>query len=304
MAVITAALLETLRTQFRRDFQDTYAANDGASFWRTVATEVMSGGKDNTYGWLGDAPELREWIGARVVKDMREHSYSIVNKLYESTVGVQRTDINDDNLGVYRPLMQNMGLEAARHPDRLLAGLIKAGDSTACFDGQNFFDTDHPVNANHDGSGADVSVSNIVAGAGNKWWLLCCDRPLKPFIHQVRERTEFTAKTNPQNSDDVFNLDRYVYGVRSRCNVGYGFWQQAIQSQAPLNQDGFNAAYQMMQEFAGDGGRPLGIVPTHLVVAPNERANARKTIKAMTIDGGDSNTNYEAVTVVEVPWLA
>ncbi|MEX6732518.1 Mu-like prophage major head subunit gpT family protein [Pseudomonas aeruginosa] len=39
----------------------------------------------NTYGWLGQFPKLREWIGQRVIKDMAAQGYQITNKLFEST---------------------------------------------------------------------------------------------------------------------------------------------------------------------------------------------------------------------------
>ena len=31
------------------------------------------------------------------------------------------------------------------HPDELIFNLLKNGFTSPCFDGQNFFDTDHPV---------------------------------------------------------------------------------------------------------------------------------------------------------------
>ncbi len=304
MAIITNAVLNALRTTFRSDFQAAYTAADAASFWREVATEVPSTTASNTYGWLGDFPALREWIGDRAVKDMKEHSYQVTNKEYEATVSVPRAAIEDDELGVYRPMMAEMGNAAARHPDQLVAALIKAGDATLCYDGQNFFDTDHPVAPNHDGTGVAVSVSNKLAGAGTKWWLLSTNRPLKPFMHQVRKKPEFVAKTNPNESDDVFIKNRYLYGVDARCNVGYGFWQQAIQSQATLDEAGFDAAYAAMMSFKGDGDRPLGIMPDKLVVPPSLRSAANKTIERLNADGGASNPNYKAVTVHVVPWLA
>lgn len=307
MAIVTNALLTSLRTQFRQDFQTAYDAAVEASFWRDVATEVPSSTASNTYGWLGDFPDMREWIGDRVIKDMEEHGYAISNKDYEATVGVPRTAIEDDNLGTYRPLMSAMGESAARHPDQLIAELIKTGDAALCYDGQNFFDTDHPVNAEHDGSGADASVSNILAGgvvADPKWFLLCTRRPLKPFIHQVRKRPQFVAKTDPQNSDDVFMKNRYVYGVDARSNVGFGFWQQAIQSRAALDAAAFEAAFRMMAEFKADGGRPLGLMPDMLLVPPALRAAANAVIEKMLIDGGETNPNYKAVDVRIVPWLA
>ena len=56
-----------------------------------IATVVPSTTGSEEYDWLGQLPGLREWIGDRVIKDMKENGYTIANKLYESTVAVKRS---------------------------------------------------------------------------------------------------------------------------------------------------------------------------------------------------------------------
>jgi len=304
MAIITNALLAALQVGFKKTFQTAYDAQVAKTFYMDVCTVVPSSTSSETYGWLKDFPDMREWIGDRVVKDMATEGYSIVNKDYEGTVGVLATKIKDDQLGIYTPMMQHMGQSAANHPDKLTAALIKAGESSLCFDGQNFFDTDHPVFANVDGTGAATTVSNVQAGVNAPWYLLDTTRPLKPFIFQDRETPSFVSKTNPETSDSVFMTNKYMYGVSARRNVGYGFWQCAYQSKDVLNSDNLDLAIQAMMEFKADGGRPLGITPNLLVVPPSLRSAANKTVKVMLGDGGASNPNYEAVDVKVVPWLA
>jgi len=304
MALITAALLAGLRTEVRRQFGDAYAAMQPQTFWNTVAMLVPSSTASNTYDWLGDFPELREWVGDRVIKDMKENAYQITNRLFEGAVGIPRTAIEDDNLGTLGTRIRNMGQAAARHPDKMIADLIKAGHTTTCYDGQYFFDTDHPVAANHDGTGAVTSVANVVAGAGVPWYLLDCSAEMKPFIFQERTKPEFETLEGTKDSDTVFIKDQYLYGIRYRCNAGYGFWQKAYKSQAALTGDNLDAAIAAMMSFKGDGGKPLGITPTHLLVPPAHRAAANKAVKVMFGDGGASNANYQAVEVVVTPWLA
>jgi len=67
----------------------------------------------------------------------------IDNKHFESSLAIKKTDIADDNLGQYGPIMEQLGIEAAHHPDELWFDALELGESTACFDGQFFFDTDH-----------------------------------------------------------------------------------------------------------------------------------------------------------------
>jgi len=306
MAIITPQILAALNTGYRREFQQAYTAESEQTFWRSVATRVPSSGASNTYGWLGDFPSLIEWVGSRTVKDMKAHGYELVNNLYESTVGVPRTAIEDDSFGVYGPLMATMGIEAAQHPDRLVAELIGAAGATLCFDGQNFLDTDHPVYANVDGTGAATTVSNYDddGASGDPLWLLLDTRkPLKPFIFQERTSPEFEAKTDPKSSDTVFDTDTYVYGVRYRCNVGFGFWQMAYGSRNDLTAQNFETYRTAMRKWTADGGRPLGTRPNLCLVSPDNESAARRLFETMVDANGASNPHYKACEVVVTSWL-
>lgn len=301
MPIITPALLSGLRTGFSKAFQDALAATP--TDWEKVATRVPSSSASNTYGWLGQFPTLREWVGDRVLKDMAAQAYQVQNKLYEGTVAVKRTDIEDDNVGVYTPLFSEMGRAAKAHADQLVFALLAAGETTTCYDGQNFFDTDHPVYPNVDGTGTATLVSNLQAGTGPAWYLLDTSRALKPLIFQERTTPELDALTSTQD-EMVFMSDTYRYGVRYRCNAGFGFWQLAYKSKAALDAGNFNAAMAAMMQAKADGGRPLGIKPTTLVVPPALRADAMALIEAQLTTGGASNPNYKAVEVIVSPWLA
>jgi phage major head subunit gpT-like protein len=276
MALITNALITALFQGFRGEFQAALTATP--TDWQKVATPVPSSTAGNTYGWLGQFPKLREWIGARVVKDMQADAYQILNKTFEATVGVKRTDIEDDNLGIYRPLFAEMGRAAASHPDELIFALLAAGGSTLCYDGQNFFDTDHPVYANTDGTGAVTATSNVnTSGTGPNWYLLDVSRALKPLILQVRAAADLQAMTD-RNDEGVFTNDEYRYGIRARHNAGYGFWQMAYRSNEALTAATYGAARAAMRGFKADGGRPLGIRPNLLVVPSSLEATARKLL--------------------------
>lgn len=309
MAIVTNALLATMRTGFNAAFQR--GQNRAAPMWPTVATLIPSTAAQNTYGWLGQFPKLREWVGDRSFKNMKEHGYAITNKLYESTVGVARTAIEDDSLGVYTPLFEEMGYGASTHPDELVWGLLKNGHATNCFDGQSFFDTDHPVYPEVDGTGSPATVSNNLVpstDAGTAWFLLDVSRPLKPIIFQERTKPQLQVITNP-DSEHVFLKDEIPYGVRYRCNVGFGFWQMAVRSQHALDAAGFEAALLKLQTMKADGGRPLGLgtggkAGLLLVVPPTLNGAARRVVGVSELPGGGTNPWYDAATVVASPWLA
>jgi phage major head subunit gpT-like protein len=308
MAIVTNALLANLRTGFVAAYQR--GLSRAQPMWSQVATRIPSSNAQNTYGWLGQFPKLREWVGDRVFRNMKEEGYAIVNKLFEGTVGVTRTAIEDDQLGIYTPLFEEMGYGAATHPDELVFGLLKNGHTTNCFDGQSFFDTDHPVYAEVDGTGAVSLVSNNLvpaADAGPAWFLLDVSRPLKPLIFQERTKPELQVITNADN-EHVFIKDEIPYGVRYRCNAGFGFWQMAVRSQHALNADSFEQALQALQTMKADGGRPLGLGTggknTLLLVVPSTlNGAARKVIGVSELPGGGTNPWYDAATIHSVPWL-
>jgi phage major head subunit gpT-like protein len=300
MAVITPALLTSLRTGFSKAFQDALA--DTPTDFARVATVVPSSNASNTYGWLNQFPGLREWTGDRVLKDMAAAAYQVQNKLYEGTVAVKRTDVEDDNVGIYTPMFAETARAARAHADSLVFSLLKAGSASLCFDGQNFFDVDHPIYPNVDGTGTAVATVNVDAGTDPAWYLLDTSRALKPLIFQERTQPEMEAMTSTQD-EGVFMTDLYRYGIRYRCNAGFGFWQMARKSQLPLTAANFNAAMAAMMSLTADGGRPLGIKPTTLVVPPGLRAAALSLIEAQLINGGETNPNYKAVEVIVTPWV-
>ncbi len=302
--IVTATVLENLRKSFVDLFGK--GLTGAPKRWEKVATKIQSSSKENAYGWLSKFPMLREWVGDRVLKSMKETGYVVPNKKFEGTIDVDRADIEDDNIGVYNTIAQSMGQEAEDHIDRNIFGILKTGFANLCYDGQNFFDTDHPVNAEVDGSGDDSSVSNIINPATtteDPWFLLDTSRPLKPLIYQERTKAEMEAITDPKQ-DTVFMKDVYLYGVRARRAFGYGFWQQAVACRDVLNESNFNAAFKAMGEFKRDGGDPMGCMPTLLVVGPSNRAPANAVVEVMNKEGGASNPNYKAVEVMVCPWLA
>lgn len=140
MALDTAAAVSKLRTLTNR-FDSFVAA--AQPFYPTLARTVVSTGSEENYGWLANMPGMREWLGDRVFNKLRAARYSIPNKEFEASVIVDRTAIEDDQVGLYEPVMEQLAADAAGHPDELLFQVIMNGESQTGFDGQYFFDTDH-----------------------------------------------------------------------------------------------------------------------------------------------------------------
>lgn len=295
--IINQANLAALFTGFKASFQGAFAA--ATPTWDKVALKVPSATKTEHYAWLGQFPRLREWIGDRQIKDLQAHDYTIKNKDYEATIGVLRTEIEDDTFGVYAPMFQEMGFAAATHPDELVFALLAAGISTKCYDGQFFFDTDHPVGNAQDGV---ASVSNWGGGAGTPWFLMDASRPMKPLIYQQRKPYNLVPMVK-EDDERVFMAKEYRYGVDGRGNVGYGLWQLAYGSAQTLDKTGFNTARAAMSTLKSDEGRPLNVRPTLLVVGPSLEGAAQDLIKAERNAAGATNTLFNAVDILVSPYL-
>ena len=110
-----------------------------------VATVTPSTTDAETYAWLGDIPGMREWIGDREVQNLSASDYTIKNKDFELTIGIDRNAIEDDKIGLFNPSIEMLGQSAAMHPDKLVFSLLKKGFNEKCFDGKAFFSSEHMI---------------------------------------------------------------------------------------------------------------------------------------------------------------
>lgn len=295
--IVTTGALRAVYVGFRTEFQNAFAGVEPR--WATVATQVPSVTRSNQYGWLGSFPQVREWIGDRVVNNLSQSDYTIKNRDFESTIAVDRNDIEDDTFGIYKPVVQEFGRSAATFPDELVYGLLAAGWTTKCFDGQYFFDTDHPVLA---ADGSEASYANTDGGSGAPWFLLDDTRAIKPLLYQERRPFQLVAKDS-LTDDNVFNKKQFLYGIDGRSNVGFSFPQLCWGSKQELTPARYAAARAAMMSLKGDNGRPLGIRPKLLVCGGSNESRALKLLKNAQLDGGGSNEWQGTARLEVVEWL-
>lgn len=109
----------------------------------SVSMRMQSDQAVETYAWLGNAPALREFIGGRTPAELKENSFQIANNDYEGSITIKSKDMRRDKLGMITIRVNQLADRALDHPAKLLSTLIMSGESTLCYDGQYFFDTDH-----------------------------------------------------------------------------------------------------------------------------------------------------------------
>lgn len=309
MALITSALLNELLSNFRQDFERAFAASGERDEFGQFVSEIPSTTAANTYNFMSLWPEFREWLkaNARIAQSIKAFAHKIENKKFESTVEIAAEDIEDDNIGYLRGAGQRYVDALLRWRMGELAKLLKNGFTGLCYDGQPFFDTEHPVFAKRDGSGDESKQSNIIGSAaatGPAWYLLDLSKPLKPFLYQNRRGVRIVAKDDPASSDVMFSRDVVQWGVDFRGVCEYTLYHLAAASKEDLSAVNFEAGRTLMRSLKRDGLEPMDISPTHLVVPPSLESKAKSLVEAQILTGGVSNTNYNSVKVVVMNRLA
>jgi phage major head subunit gpT-like protein len=295
--IINSPNLKTVFTGYKGAFMEGLgqAPSDHGSF---VTTASSTTGEEE-YGWLGEMPGMRKWVGDRVLNNLKEYGYTIRNEDFEGTVQVPRNAIEDDRHGVYATPMRALGRAAGAHPCELSYAALSAGFTRIGYDGKPLFATDHPV---LDVNGSETAVSNLQAGAGPAWFLIASGALVRPIILQTRQDTRFRALDNPEDPN-VFMRKTFIYGAEARRAAAPGLWQGVFASKAPLTPANYAAARAAIMTLKGDHGRPLGLMPDLLLVGGSNEGAARAVVRNELGVAGETNTWAGTARIQVSPWL-
>jgi phage major head subunit gpT-like protein len=297
--IINADALARVYTAFSAVFNNAFQATE--TWYEQVAMTVPAKTRIMDYKFLLDFPTVREWIGDRQINSLDPKAYQVETKDYEATIEIERNDVEDEQLGLYNPIIAAMAEEAKRHPEKLIAELLKNGATSLCYDGQNFFDTDHPVGNN--------TASNFDNSDSEAWYLIDRSRAIKPFIFQLRRGVQLVRMDRPDD-EHVFLHKKFRYGVDYRGAAAYGLWQLACCSTQELNATNYASVRANMMSQSNAEGVPLGIKPNLLVVPPALEARAREILHAQfvlgdsSVGGSKSNIWQGSSELLVVPELA
>jgi phage major head subunit gpT-like protein len=276
--IINADALARVYTAFSAVFNNAF---QGTSTWHEqVAMTVPATTRIMDYKFLLDFPTVREWIGDRQINSLDPKSFQVETKDYEATIEIERNDMEDEQLGLYNPIIAAMAEEAKRHPERLIADLLKSGATSLCYDGQAFFSTAHPM-------GTTKTSSNFDNGGSTPWYLIDQTRAVKPFIFQMRRGVQLVRMDRPDD-EHVFLHKKFRYGVDYRGAAAYGLWQLAYCSTQELNATNYSSARTAMMSITNSDSRPLGVKPTLLIVPPALEGKAREILNSQFIIGSDT----------------
>ncbi len=132
--------------------------------YEDLCTIYTSDKDKESHRWLGSLPTMREWGSGRLARGLRTEAYDLTNQKYESTIEVDRDEIDDDQTGQIRQRVNAMAQAAAQHPCQLLEGLLNNGATAGylAYDGQIFFSDAHESGA----SGAQNNTISVTAATG------------------------------------------------------------------------------------------------------------------------------------------
>jgi phage major head subunit gpT-like protein len=149
---VTAENVALLSATVKSIYADAYKAQTGIA--AIIATWLPSTQQSESYAWIGEIPSMRRFLDERTIQALKDYAYTITNRKYEATIGVTRDMLEDDQTGQIALKIRSLAEAGMEHYEQLLFELINAGQTTACFDGQYFYDTDHPIGA---GVGSNVA---------------------------------------------------------------------------------------------------------------------------------------------------
>ena len=281
---VSFGALQSINDGVSLEFNSQLSANE--TRFQKFTQKTNSTGRNTVYPRLNMLPGLRPWTGDRVVNSLSQVTFQINNVLYESTIGVARTDIEDDQYGILTGAAAALGETTARLPDLLVAALLKAGHSTLCYDGQNFFDTAHP---DFTSTGAGTTSSNYAAGGAAPWFLMDVSHTQKPVIYQTRRPFALIPKFSMMDPQVFWNKE-FEWGVDGRSNAGFGIWQYAYMSNAALTVENLIAARTAMATYRRPDGSPMGVNGRLLVVGSSLYPTAKALASAEQIPNTYSST--------------
>ncbi len=220
---LTPSSLTGLFTNYALLYSEAYKGT--APWWRELATLVTSNTTTQTYAWMDKIPKLRQWVGSRQIQNAKARSQLVTNVTFELTESLSREVLEDDQHGLYSPLAQQMGQQAAKWPDQRIITDIFTANPTA-YDGVAFFATSHRSNLEDAAVGTidnldavALTLTNYAAARAKMMSYLGADgQPLgvMPNLLVVPPQLEGMARSI-LNADFVAD---FVHGSTTAGNVG------------------------------------------------------------------------------------
>jgi phage major head subunit gpT-like protein len=141
--VINASNLDALFITFSKQFADAYMT-EAQPLVDSVGARVASNTRDQRYPIVQSiSGAMRQWTGERQVNNIVNDGLVVTNLKWENTLAIERTDLEDDQYGVYSSmLIPNLARHARLLPELEVAKIFNTNPT--CYDGVSLFSASHP----------------------------------------------------------------------------------------------------------------------------------------------------------------
>ena len=199
---ITASTLDALFKTFQTKFSEAQKAAQTRATPNDLVTEDISivftgGGSATEHGWIEQLHGIHEWVGERVIDNAKLGKLTVVNRDFENTVSVPRNAIEDDQYGVYAPLVAMLGADSEGLWKKLAIEALAGNGEWA--DGNPFFCSGRVMGGSTITNAVTTSFSKAAletAIAAMRAWTLYGGEPgeVRPDVLLVGPSLEASAK--------------------------------------------------------------------------------------------------------------
>lgn len=139
MIVDTVFLEKGLKAIFDEAMEQMISGDPYIALANALATTMPSTSASEKYGFLGDFPGVKEWLGDKIAGELKDYDFEITNKDWYDAIEIDRNEIDDDQLGRIKPRVEGLADSVRRYKGELIADLIANGTTGLAYDAAAFF---------------------------------------------------------------------------------------------------------------------------------------------------------------------
>ncbi len=145
MALTKNDIPDLILPGLRAEFAQAYRSELDTSVAERIATVVSTTMPAQKYAWLGAVPPMREFTDERRPSGLSANAVTIEDKVFESTIAVERKAVEDDQLEMIRLRIRDLAFRVAAHRQQMVVEALAGGFTSTGYDGSTLFSTSHPI---------------------------------------------------------------------------------------------------------------------------------------------------------------
>ena len=162
MALTKNDIPDLLLPGLRAEFAQAYRSELDTSVAERIATVISTTMPAQKYAWLGAVPPMREFVDERRPSGLSANAVTIEDKVFESTIAVERKAVEDDQLEMIRLRVRDLAFRVAAHRQQMVVEALASGFGSLGYDGAALFSAAHPTNG---GTFSNRTTSALSASA-------------------------------------------------------------------------------------------------------------------------------------------